>query len=180
MDKKNLKNEIRRVYQFSNSKDDLFDNFRTAIDQKIKDLALYNTLLWNKTLPVDEILMFAEKICKEIPEFCFDIYLSVAKILDTKPPYEDNKVIAFNFIKKAAAYNKNSSEPYVLTAEIYNKEFDVPPFGQIADFLENGIQKVREKSKISFLLARLYGRIGDVETGKKYQKKGEEYLERGE
>lgn len=180
MDENNTKNEIAKVFQLSNSQDELFDNFRTAIDQKIKDINLYNTLLWNKTLSVDEMLMFAEKICKEIPGFCFDIYLSVAKILDSNSFYGNNKEIAFDYIKKAAASEKISIEPYIIVSEIYNKELDLPSFNKIVAFFEDGFLHVKEKSKLSFILARLYGKIGNIEKGKSYQKKGEEYLERGE
>ena len=63
---------------------------------------------------------------------------------------------------------------------MYNKELNLPPFETVANFFENGFNHVKEKSKLSFLLARLYGRIGDIETGKKYQKRGEDYLEEGE
>lgn len=180
MKNKEVQKEIEKIFQFSNSQDELFDNFRIAIDQKIKDIALYNSLLWNKALSVDEVLMFAEKICKEIPGFCFDIYLSVAKVLDANPLYENDKETAFNFIVKAATSGQDSIEPYVIISEMYNKELNTPPFDKIAAFFENGFLNVREKSKLSFLLARLYGKIGDVETGRKYQKKGEEYLEKGE
>ncbi len=180
MEAKKLHKEIVKVFQFSNSQDDLFDNFRIAIDKRIKDITLYNALLWNKALSINEILMFAEKICKEIPEFCLDIYLSVAKILDSNSLYGNNKESAFDYIKKAASSEKNSIEPYIVISEMYNKELNLPPFDQITVFFENGFHLVKEKSKLSFLLARLYGKIGDIETGKSYQKKGEEYLEKGE
>ena len=180
METKKTQKEIVKVFQFSNSPDELFDNFRIAIDKKIKDIALYNALLWNKALSADEILMFAEKICKEIPEFCFDIYLSVAKIMDSNSFYGNNKEIAFDYINKAASLEKTSIEPYIIISEMYSKELNLPPFDKIAAFFENGFYHVKEKSKLSFILARLYGKIGDLEKGKSYQKKGEEYLEKGE
>ena len=65
-------------------------------------------------------------------------------------------------------------------SEMYNKEYDLPPFDNVVDFIENGFHNVKEKSKLSFLLAKLYGRIGDIETGRGYQKRGEEYLRKGE
>lgn len=180
MENKNLHMEIGKVFQFSNSHDDLFDYFRASIDKKIKDIALYNSLLWNKALSVDEILMFAEKICKEIPEFCFDIYLSVAKILDSKSMYEENKDAAFNYIQKAALSEKDSVEPYIAVSEMYSKELNIPPFDKIESFFESGFHNVKEKSKLCFVLARLYGKIGNVKKGRIYQNKGEEYLENGE
>ncbi|MEJ2617051.1 MAG: hypothetical protein P8Z35_19015 [Ignavibacteriaceae bacterium] len=180
MDNKNLHKDIAKAFRFSNSPDELFDNFRTAIDQKINDFSLYNALLWNKALSVDEVLMFAEKICKEIPGLCFDTYLSVAKILDSKSFYGNNKEIAFDYIKKAADSERNSTEPYVIVYEMYNKELDLPPFDKLAAFFEKGFNNVKEKSKLSFLLARLYGKVGEIEKGRSYQKMGEEYLQKGE
>jgi hypothetical protein len=124
--------------------------------------------------------MFAEKICKEIPEFSHDIYLSVANILDSNPLYANDKEPAFNYIKKAADSERDSIEPYVVVSEMYNKELNTPPFVRVIGFFENGFKHVKEKSKLSFLLARLYGKTGDLEKGRSYQKKGEEYLEKGE
>ena len=180
MKTKNHRAEIGKVFQFSNSQDELFDNFRIAIDQKIKDIALYNALLWNKTLSIDEVLMFAEKICREIPEYCFDIYLSVAKILDSNSLYGSNKDASFDYIKKAALSEKDSVEPYIIISEMYNKELNLPPFDKIETFFENGFYCVKEKSKLSFILARLYGKIGEIEKGKRCHKRGEEYLQKGE
>ena len=180
MDNPDIKRKILKTFQTSNSSDELFDNFRIAINQKIKDLDLYNILLWNKALSNDEIAMYAEKICKEIPEFCCKIYLAVAKILDSVSIYGNRKEMAFDYIKKAASCDKTSTEPYVIISEIYNKELNLPPFKKIASFLENGIGVVDEKSKLNFILARLYGKIGDVEKGKGYQKRGEEYKKNGQ
>ena len=180
MNNKNLHRDIAKTFQFSNSPDELFDNFRTAIGKKIKDIALYDALLWNKALSVDEVLMFAEKICREIPEYCFDIYLSVAKILDSNSLYGSNKDASFDYIKKAALSEKDSVEPYIIISEMYNKELNLPPFDNIEAFFENGFYCVKEKSKLSFILARLYGKIGEIEKGKRCQKRGEEYLQKGE
>jgi len=180
MDEKNIKNEITKIFQFSNSQDELFDYFRIAMDHNINDLALYKTLLWNKALSVDEILMFTDKICREIPGFCFDIYLTVAKIVDSNSFYGSNKDIAFDYIKKAAASKKNSTEPYESVSEMYNKELNIPHFDKIVAFFEEGLNQVKEKSKLCFILARIYGKVGDIEKGKNCQKRGEEYLEKGE
>ncbi len=180
MENTGKKKEILKIFQTSNSQDELFDNFRIAINQKIKDIDLYNVLLWNKALSNDEIVMYAEKICKEIPEFCCKVYLAVAKILDSTSIYGDNKEMAFDYIKKAALSNKTSTEPYIIISEMYNKELNLPPFEKIVSFLEKGINLVDEKSKLNFILAKLYGKIGDIERGKNYQKKGEEHQKHGQ
>jgi hypothetical protein len=180
MKNKYLKKEIEKIFQSSNLQDKIFDNFRIAIDNNIRDLSLYNTLLWNKALSEDEILMYAEKISKEIPDFSQDIFLSVAKILDSASIYGNNKEKAFGYIKKAAAADKTSIEPYMAVTEIYSKEFDLPPFVDVVNFIEEGFKNIQEKSRLSFLLARLYGKIGDIEKGKNCQKRGEEYQRNGE
>lgn len=174
-----IKNEIINVFQTSNSPDDLFDNFRIAIDRKVKDLDLYIALLWNKALSKDEVLMFVEKIYREFPEFGCSVYLTAAKILDSSSLYGTNKELAFGYIKKAAAADKTSVEPYNIVSEIYNKELNIPPFKNIISFLESGIDLVEDKSRLYFILAKLYGKIGDIEKGRKYQKRGEEYQKGG-
>ena len=180
MTNQEIRQEIDKIFQTSNSPDELFDTFRIAINHKIKDMDMYKALLWNKALSVDEIEMYAEKICKEIPEFCFGIFLAVAKILDSTSLYGNNKVKAFEYFKKAAAKDKSSLEPYSRISEMYNKELDVPPLESIANFIEEGLKYVEEKSKLSFILARLYAKTGDMEKGKIYQSRGEDYQKNGE
>jgi hypothetical protein len=180
MDNPDIKRKILKTFQTSNSPDELFDNFRIAINQKIKDVDLYNVLLWNKVLSNDEIIMYAEKICKEIPEFCCKIYLAVAKILDSVSIYGNYKEMSFDYVKKAALCDKTSIEPYIIISEMYNKELNLPPFEKVVGFLEKGIGFVDKKSKLNFILAKLYGKIGDIERGKNYQKKGEEHKKNGQ
>jgi hypothetical protein len=177
--KNDIVKDIEKTFSTSNSPDELFDSFRVAINQKIEDLDLYKILLWNKALSNDEIAMYAEKICREIPQFSLDIYMAVAKILDSASSFR-NKEKAFEYIKKAAASDKLSLKPYVFISEIYNKELDLPPFDRIANFIEEGLLNVEEKSKLNFILARMYAKIGNVEKGKIYQKRGEEYKMNGQ
>ena len=180
MKKTEINSEILKVFQTSNSPDLLFDTFRAAIDKKVNDIDMYTALLWNKALSNDEIIMYAEKICKEIPEYKSKIYLTVAKIFDSTSLYGDNKELSFNYIKKAAAAEETSIEPYIVLFEIYNKELNLPPFEKIANFLEQGVEFVNEKSKLNFMIARLYGKVGQIEKGKNYQKIGEEYQRKGQ
>jgi len=62
------KKYLENIFRNSNSPDELFDTFKIAIDRRIQDSSIYRLLLWNKALSPDEIMMFAEKICKENPE----------------------------------------------------------------------------------------------------------------
>ena len=112
--------------------------------------------------------MYAEKICKEIPEYRNKIYLAVAKIFDSASLYGDYKDLSFNYIKKAAAADETSVQPYVILFEIYNKELNLPSFEKIETFLEQGVEFVNEKSRLNFLIARLYGKVGDIKKGRNY------------
>ena len=173
-----INKDIEKTFSTSNSPDELFDTFRLAIDQKIEDVDLYKILLWNKVLSSDELGMFSEKISKEFPNFSSEIYLAVANVLDSGSTYK-NKELAFVYIKKAAA-GKSSIKPYEIASELYNKELNLPDFDRIVNFMEEGFQYVEEKSRLSFIIAKLYGKVGDIEKGKSYKIKGEEYKMNGQ
>lgn len=175
---KDIKKDVIKIFKTSNSSDELFDTFRTVIDQKIKDEDLYKTLLWNKALSTDERLMFTEKICKEIPEFCFKIYLALGEILESTSFYGKNKEKAFQYAKKAADYNKSSNEPYLFAAEMYNAEFNLPAFDSLVEFIDEGIKQVKNKDKLYFALSALYRKQKNYEKEKYYQKKGEDFQKR--
>jgi hypothetical protein len=178
MKNNDIKKEIVKVFQSSNSSDELFDTFRVAISKKINDVDLYTILLWNKVLSPDEIAMYAGKICKEFPEHSYKIYMAAADILESTSLYGKNKDAAFDYIKKAAQADKRSSDPYIVISDMYNYELDIPKFEKIADFIIEGLRFVKEKSVLCFALSKLYAKKGEIEKGKYYQKRGEEYQQK--
>jgi hypothetical protein len=179
MQNEETKEQIETVFKISNSHDELFDSFRAAINQKIKDEDLYYSLLYNKVLSAEEIGMYTEKICKEFPEFTLNIYLAAAEILDSTSSYGKNKEQSFEYIRKAASADKTSCKPYVSISNIYNQELDMPKFENVFAFISKGLDNVKEKSTLYFILAKLFARKGDIETGKFYHRKGKEAQSNG-
>jgi len=174
-----VKKDIEEIFRCSNSSDELFDAFSTAIDLKIKDEELYNILLWNKVLSVDEIRMYAEKLCKEFPDLCFKVYYDVGKILEAASVYGKNLDTAMLYFIKAAKANPSSLLPYTAVAAMYNKELNLPSFDKVTSFLLEGMELVERKSKICFTLVNLYKKKGVREKEKKFQKLGEKYQKEG-
>ncbi len=169
------KKDVEIVFVNSSSPDELFDAFRAAIENKIKDVTLYKSLLWNKTLSPDEISMYAEKICKEFPDGSFKIYFAVGQILESLSVYGIYHERAMNYFKKAAIANPAAHEPYVAIGKMYNFELDCPRLKNVLKTLEQGIETVHLKSKVCFALSNIYKKAGDKENEKLYQAKGEKY-----
>ncbi|MDR3626819.1 MAG: hypothetical protein P4L45_08290, partial [Ignavibacteriaceae bacterium] len=137
MDSK-LKLELEEIFRNSNSPDELFDTFRVAIERKIYDEELYKILLRNKALSVDEISMFAEKICREFPDISYNIYYCVGQLLESISTYGKHNERALQYFEKASIINPEAAEPYLAIAKMYNSELNVPGFEIIAKLIEDG------------------------------------------
>ena len=169
------KKEIENVFINSNSPDELFDAFRAAIENKIKDAVLYKSLLWNKALSPDEIAMYAEKICKEFPDNCFKIFYAVGQILESISVYGIYYERAMDYYKKAAKVNPDSHEPFVAIAKMYNYELDCPKLKKVLKTIEQGVETVHLKSKVYFALSNTFKKAKDKENEKLYQALGEKF-----
>ncbi len=169
------KKDVEYIFVNSCSPDELFDAFRAAIENKIKDAALYKSLLWNKVLSPDEISMYAEKICKEFPEISYKTFYAVGQILESMSVYGIYHERAFNYFIKASKANTISHEPYVAIAKMYNYELDCPKLKNVVMTLKQGIETVHLKSKVCFALSNIYKKTGDKENEKLYQSRGEKY-----
>jgi hypothetical protein len=170
-----VKKEIEKIFKNSNSSDELFDTFRIAIDEKLTDAELYKTLLWNKALSADEIAMFAKKICKEIPDISYKIYMAAAQIFESLSVYGIYHERAMSHFLLAAKAKPTMHEPYVAIAKMYNSELDVPPFSKVEIAVKNGLDNVHLKSKLCFSLVKLYKKTGNKDEEKYYQNMGERY-----
>ncbi len=175
MDKDKLRKEIENVFRCSGSPDELFDAFREAIHYKIKDGDLYEILLWNKALTLDEIKMYASKICSEFPELGFRINFDTGKILEAISFGGNNLELALSYFQKAADADPKSFLPYTASAELYNMEFNLPKFDTVVEFLLRGIYTAELKSKICYALVSLYRKTGNAEKERYFQKLGEKY-----
>ncbi len=171
MDKK----EIERVFTTSGSNDELFDAFSDAIRLGIKDDALYNILLANKALTNDEIIMYAEKICKDFPDLCSSIYFWTGRVFESLARHIERLQKAALYYRKSIKSDESDLRPYLALAKMYNPEFDLPPIRDTINLLTHGIGKVDKKSKICFALSDLYKKRNDTDNSAYYQKLGEKY-----
>ena len=178
MDSK-LKQDLEEIFRTSNSPDELFDTFRVAIERKLHDEELYKILLRNKALSVDEISMFTEKICKEFPDLSYNIYFCVGQLLESISTYGKHNERALQYFEKAANIKPESEEPFLAIAKMYNNELNIPRFETVAKIIEDGISKVRMKSKLCFVLADLLVKRGEKEKSLNFKKLGEIYLKGG-
>lgn len=169
------KQEIEVIFRTSNSPDELFDAFRIAISSKIRDSEFYKTLLWNKALSTDEIMMFAEKICKEFPNLSYPVYFAVGQIFSSISFYGKHLEKAFVFYKKAAAAKPESVDPYIALIKMYNKELNVPRIEDVVYAAQEGIEVVEKKSRLCFELSNLFKKIGNKEKERAYRRLGEKY-----
>lgn len=173
------KKYLENIFRNSDSPDELFDTFRIAIDRRIKDSTLYRILLWNKALSPDEIMMFAEKICKVHPVLSYQIYFWVGKIFSSLSVYGEHYDKALEYLKKAAKSNPSAHEPYIAITKLYNADINIPDLGIITKIIEKGLSTVDQKSRLCFAIAKLYKSIGNYDTAKSYQKLGEKYQREG-
>lgn len=173
------KQKIESVFRNSGSSDELFDTFRLAVENRIKDEDLYKILFWNKALSVDELGMYAEKICREFPDISFNVCFDVGKILEATSVYGSNLELALSYFMKAAGKEFGSFLPYLAAASLYNKELDLPEFENLVRFLKEGLEHADQKSKICFALVDLYKAKGVEEKEKRYRKMGEKYQREG-
>jgi tetratricopeptide (TPR) repeat protein len=173
------KKELERIFKTSDSADELFDNFRIAIDNKLKDAYLYKILLWNRALSADEILMYAEKICKVHPTLSYQIYYWVGQVFSSISIYGEYHDKAFEYFQKAAKVKPSEIEPYLAITKLYHFDLNVPEFEKIVRFMKKGIDSTELKSKLCFALSKLCKKKGDKETEKTYQKLGEKYQKEG-
>ena len=173
------KKELERIFKTSSSADELFDYFRIAITNKLKDAFLYKILLWNKALSPDEISMYAAQICKIHPDLSYQVYYWVGQIFSSLSIYGEYHDKAFEYFKKASSVNPSFLEPYLATAKLYSYDLNIPEFESITRFVKKGIETVALKSKLCFTLSKLYKKKGDREAERVYQGLGEKYQKEG-
>lgn len=158
---------IENVFRNSNNNDELFDAFSDAIRMKIKDVALYKILLGNPALSVDEIIMFTEKLCTDLPNNRFEIYFWTANVFCNNNDYSciEN---ALKYLTKASLAEPFNNEPYLRAISLYDNEMDLPINNKILIFINEGLPNLVIKSKVYYALAGLHKKIGNEELVKKY------------
>jgi tetratricopeptide (TPR) repeat protein len=163
------KSDIERIFRNSTSSNELFDYFRLAIENKVKDEELYKTLLWNRALSPDEVAMFSEKICEVFPVYSYNIFLWVGKIFGATSLLGKYYDRAMTYLLKASDSDPKSSEPLLALAGIYNKELNIPPFDDLIGSIESRLEKIKNKSAVFLVLSDLYKEKGFINEARKYR-----------
>ena len=159
---------IENIFRNSNDTNELFDAFIEAMRNNIKNVDLFKILLANPALSKDELIMYTEKLCKELDENSYEICLWTASIFENN--CEDYECLnnAIKYLEKAIDAKPNQHKPFLNLIDLYNLDFDVPANETILSVVHSKIDGVREKSKVYYALADLYKKLGNVELQRKY------------
>ncbi len=159
---------IENTFRSSNDTNELFDAFIDAMRHNLKDADLFKILLANPALSKDELIMYTEKLCKELEEQSFDICMWTASIFENN--CEDFECLenAIKYLSKAIDVKPESYRPFLHLLELYNSDFDVPTNEMILNIVHSKIDGVRRKSKVYYALSDLYKKLGNVELQRKY------------
>lgn len=168
--------EIRKRFELSTEFNEIFDAFRQAIVHGIKDMELYRQLFWNHTLTPDEVCLFGEKLAKEFPDLAYDAHMWLANVFEVTYSMFDNHELALTYYKKAAVVRPHELEPYLLAAESYEPDLNIPPASTLVAFLKEGNGKVKNPAPLYERLSFLYEVQGNDEMSEFYRRKTQEHL----
>ncbi len=171
--------ELENIFRNSDSSDELFDAFHFAMTGRIKDEELYKKLLWNRALSVDEVSMYAQKVCSEFPEFSYNIFFWTAQIFESISSYGEYYDHALKYLMKSSESDKIKHEPYLKACLMYNPEIDVPEFNNLIEFVKKGIECTEFKSKLCFALSDLFHMKGQIKLMQTYKSMGEQFVKEG-
>lgn len=166
---------IEKIFRNSNNNDEIFDAFADAISQEISDLNLYKILLGNKSLSQDEIIMFAEKICKEFPNLSYQIYMWIASIFQNSLLDLNRLNIAFEYYLKASKINPTYTKPYLEMLDLYTYDLDSQLNKKIIEAIKKAEKVVEKKSDFYYKLAAHYKNLNDEISFKKCIKLAEKF-----
>jgi hypothetical protein len=159
---------IENIFRCSSSSEELFDTFNEALKHRIKSLESYKVLLANPSLTPDEIKMFTEKIITELPNKAYDINLWTANVFESSAAEYDRLEDSLNYYERAYFHLPIAHEPLLKILNLYNYELNYPSNKKIISFIEQGIDLVKQKSKIYYALANHYRRIGNCRMEVRY------------
>lgn len=160
--------KIENIFRNSESHDELFDAFQSAINLKLDDLEAFKILIANPVLSPDEIKMFTEKLLKVMPEKSYSILMWAGKIFESQPDNYDYLEDAFNYYNRAISYQPDSFLPFLRLLNLYNYEIDYPMNRKIIGTVENLLPKVDQKSTIYYALSAHYKKCGNKDRETEY------------
>jgi hypothetical protein len=160
--------KIESVFRGSASRDDLFDAFGDALKHEIYDFDLFKILLANPFITTDEVKMYAEKILKVIPFNSYHILMWTGKILESRSYDFVNLEDSINYYTRAINLRPVEFEPLMSILKLYNHDVESDVNKKILAIVEEGLNRVRIKSRIYYALADLYKRRGESVMEFKY------------
>lgn len=153
--------KIESVFRGSVSRDELFDTFGEALKYEINDFELFKILLANPFITIDEIKMYSEKILKVIPLSSYHILMWTGKILESRSYDVENLEDAIKYYTRAINLRPVEFEPLMSLLKLYNHDVESEVNKKILATVEEGINRVRLKSRVYYALADLYKRRGE-------------------
>jgi tetratricopeptide (TPR) repeat protein len=161
---------IRAVFANSADFNQLFDAFKEALAQGLRDIELYRVLFWNNSLSPDELRMFGEKLSSEFPELAYETFLWLANVFEVTYSAYDNFELAMVYYRKAAGVNPEDPDPYIRACDCYDADLNIPPLGLLIDFVKAGLQTVTNKQVLYFRLSILYHIKGDEDLSEFFKR----------
>lgn len=153
--------DIRRCFATSTDFNEIFDAFQSALAQNLRDLEAYRRLFWNHALSPDEVRLFGEKLATHAPDVAHDVYLWLARMFEATLSETDNYELAFLYYRKAARARPETEEPYLGAAACYEADLNIPPLGNLIEFLREGTGRVGDPRALYRRLAHLHELAGD-------------------
>lgn len=159
---------VEAVFRNSNSSGDLFDVFELALIEGIKDFSTYKILLGSHVLTKDEVLMYSDKLCKELKEEEYEICMWTANVLSTRISEYGCRESSIAYFERAFYNNPEKCEPLLKALCLYDTDMDFPTNKKILKIIDLGLLSVKQKSKVYYSLSDIYKKIGKEEQSNEY------------
>lgn len=154
--------QLREIFSTSSNFNELSEALEDALAQRLRDTELYRALLTNRSLSIEEMAFFCEKVAQEFPDDALELYLWMAKVFELTKYGRDNYEMAMTYYKKAAALAPDDSRPYLMAAQSYNTNIKLPPLDSLITFLKEGVKHVAAKDEVYTELSRLHELAGNI------------------
>lgn len=164
---------VEAVFRNSGDTGELFDAFQLAVSEKVNDFEIYKILLGNPALTKDEILMYSDKLCRELKEKEFDICMWTANVLSTRTYEYGCRESSIAYFEKAFYSKPENCEPLLKVLNLYDTEMNFPTNKKILNIIDFGLHSIKQKSKVYYSLSELYRKIGNVKQSDEFFKLAE-------
>lgn len=159
---------IETAFRNSNDSGDLFDSFQMALSEGIKDFEIYKILLGNPVLSKDEVLMFSDKLCRELKENEYEICMWTAKVLSTRIFEYGCRESSVAYFERAFYNDSENCEPLLKALSLYDTDMNIPINKKILNIVDLGLLSIKHKSKVYYSLSELFKRLGKDEQSNYY------------